>query len=80
MDELKKKPDLMALKKYAEKTFEIAYVECSRVVCAKSKKTDDSMKLWRKHWTAWPMLTNRVDQKVTNSVLWGSKLRVRLYI
>ncbi|CAG8511144.1 3647_t:CDS:2, partial [Gigaspora margarita] len=44
---IEKKPDLMALKKYAEKTFEIAYVECSRVVCAKSKKTDDSMKLWR---------------------------------
>ncbi|CAG8797122.1 44526_t:CDS:2, partial [Gigaspora margarita] len=42
-----KKPDLIALVKYAVKTFEIAYVECSRVVCASSKKADASVKLWR---------------------------------
>nr|CAG8608244.1 12493_t:CDS:2 [Entrophospora candida] len=42
-----KKPDIMSLVGHVEKTFEIAYVECSRVVCTNSKKVDDRVKLWR---------------------------------
>ncbi|RHZ69656.1 hypothetical protein Glove_281g9 [Diversispora epigaea] len=42
-----KKPDVMVMTKYRGKVFELTYVESSRVICTKSKKDDDSVKLWR---------------------------------
>ncbi|RHZ69233.1 hypothetical protein Glove_286g22 [Diversispora epigaea] len=42
-----KKPDVMVMTKYRDKVFELTYVESSRVICTKSKKDDDSIKLWR---------------------------------
>ncbi|RHZ66442.1 hypothetical protein Glove_307g51 [Diversispora epigaea] len=43
----RKKPDVMVMTKYRGKVFELTYVESSRVICTKSKKDDDSVKLWR---------------------------------
>ncbi|RHZ89168.1 hypothetical protein Glove_18g128 [Diversispora epigaea] len=37
----------MVMAKYGGKIFELAYVELSRILCTKSKKEDDSVKLWR---------------------------------
>ena len=42
-----KKPDVMVMAKYGGKIFELAYVESSRILCTKSKREDDSVKLWR---------------------------------
>jgi len=42
-----KKLDVMSMSKYEEKIFELAYVESSRVICTDTKKTSDSVKLWR---------------------------------
>ena len=45
-----KKPDVMGLLKQDEKIIELMYTESSRIICSKSKKADDDVKLWRKHW------------------------------
>ncbi|RHZ89772.1 hypothetical protein Glove_11g92 [Diversispora epigaea] len=42
-----KKPDVMVMAKYGGKIFELAYVESSRILCTRSKREDDSVKLWR---------------------------------
>ncbi|RHZ69783.1 hypothetical protein Glove_278g37 [Diversispora epigaea] len=42
-----KKPDVMVMVKYGGKIFELAYIESSRILCTKSKREDDSVKLWR---------------------------------
>ncbi|RIA78819.1 hypothetical protein C1645_842264 [Glomus cerebriforme] len=42
-----KKPDVMVFNQYAEKTFELVYVESSRIVSCATKKTNDNVKLWR---------------------------------
>src|SRR3954453_4961002 len=42
-----KKPDIIAMSKCGGKIFEFAYVESSRVICTDTKKTNDSVKLWR---------------------------------
>jgi hypothetical protein len=44
---LGKKPDVMATTKCEGKVFELAYVESSRIACTDTKKTCDSVKLWR---------------------------------
>ncbi|CAG8779631.1 33770_t:CDS:2, partial [Gigaspora margarita] len=46
-EHIEKKPDVMGLVEHEEKINEILYVECSRILCTKQKKADDSMKLWR---------------------------------
>jgi len=43
-----KKPDIMGLLKQDEKIIELMYTESSRIICSKSKKADDDVKLWRK--------------------------------
>ncbi|CAG8661812.1 1212_t:CDS:2, partial [Paraglomus occultum] len=49
MDEMRigKKPDIMGLLKSDEKSIELLYIESSRIICSKSKKDDDDVKLWR---------------------------------
>ena len=42
-----KKPDVMGLLKQDEKIIELMYTESSRIICSKSKKADDDVKLWR---------------------------------
>ncbi|GES80357.1 hypothetical protein GLOIN_2v1776328 [Rhizophagus clarus] len=42
-----KKPDVMGLLKQNEKIIELMYTESSRIICSKSKKEDDDVKLWR---------------------------------
>ena len=42
-----KKPDIMGLLKQDEKIIELMYTESSRIICSKSKKADDDIKLWR---------------------------------
>jgi hypothetical protein len=42
-----KKPDIMGLFIQDEKIIELLYTESSRIVCSKSKKADDEVKLWR---------------------------------
>ncbi|RHZ47830.1 hypothetical protein Glove_566g52 [Diversispora epigaea] len=42
-----KKPDVMVMAKYGGRIFELAYVESSRILCTRSKREDDSVKLWR---------------------------------
>ena len=42
-----KKPDIMGLLKQDEKIIELLYTESSRIICSKSKKTDNDIKLWR---------------------------------
>ena len=42
-----KKPDVMMLVEYREKIAELLYAECSRILCTKTKKADDRVKLWR---------------------------------
>jgi hypothetical protein len=42
-----KKPDIMGIMKQAEKILELVYVESSCIICTKSKKKDDEVKLWR---------------------------------
>ena len=33
--------------KRGERNYELLYIECSRISCAKQKKQDDEIKLWR---------------------------------
>ena len=42
-----KKPDVMGLLKQDKKIIELMYTESSRIICSKSKKADDDVKLWR---------------------------------
>ena len=42
-----KKPDVIGLLKQDEKIIELMYTESSRIICSKSKKADDDVKLWR---------------------------------
>ena len=42
-----KKPDVMGLLKQDEKIIELMYTESSCIICSKSKKADDDVKLWR---------------------------------
>ncbi|CAG8553160.1 5107_t:CDS:2 [Gigaspora margarita] len=42
-----KKPDVMGLLKHDEQIIELLYTESSRIICSKSKKNDDEVKLWR---------------------------------
>ncbi|KAG9300974.1 hypothetical protein G9A89_005032 [Geosiphon pyriformis] len=42
-----RRPDIMLVVKYLETVFELMYVECSRLICSRQKKTDDEIKLWR---------------------------------
>ena len=42
-----KKPNVMGLLKQDEKIIELMYTESSRIICSKSKKVDDDIKLWR---------------------------------
>ncbi|RHZ89943.1 hypothetical protein Glove_9g205 [Diversispora epigaea] len=42
-----KKLDVMVMAKYGGKIFELALVESSQILCTKSKREDDSVKLWR---------------------------------
>ncbi|PKK56783.1 hypothetical protein RhiirC2_871963 [Rhizophagus irregularis] len=42
-----KKPDAMLLIKYGGKINELAYAECSRIICNDTKKANDEVKLWR---------------------------------
>ncbi|CAG8651691.1 24294_t:CDS:2, partial [Racocetra persica] len=46
-EQMGKKPNVMALVKYGGKINELAYTECSRVICNDTKKMDDEIKLWR---------------------------------
>lgn len=41
-----KRPDVMLIAKYKNKTHELIYAECSRPVCTDTKKNDDWAKLW----------------------------------
>ncbi|CAG8827696.1 21229_t:CDS:2, partial [Gigaspora margarita] len=43
----KRRPDIMFLGNYLEMTFELLYIECSRLFCSSQKKTDDEIKLWQ---------------------------------
>ena len=40
-----RRPDIMLIIKYLEMTFELMYVECSRLFCSPQKKTDNEIKL-----------------------------------
>ena len=42
-----KKPDAMLLMKHGGKINEVAYAECSRIICNDTKKANDEVKLWR---------------------------------
>ncbi|RIA82854.1 hypothetical protein C1645_834718 [Glomus cerebriforme] len=42
-----KKPDAMLLMKHGGKINELAYAECSRIICNDTKKANDEVKLWR---------------------------------
>jgi hypothetical protein len=42
-----KKPDAMLLIKHGGKINELAYAECSRIICNDTKKASDEVKLWR---------------------------------
>jgi len=44
---MEKKSDVMGLLKQDEKIIELMYTESSRIICSKSKKADDDVKLWR---------------------------------
>ena len=43
-----KKPDAMLLMKHGGKINELAYAECSRIICNDTKKANDKVKLWQK--------------------------------
>ncbi|CAG8709893.1 36272_t:CDS:2, partial [Gigaspora margarita] len=52
-----KRPDVMLLVRYKQKTHELVYAECSRLVCDEKKIEDDRTKLWRElndgmNWTS----------------------------
>src|SRR6266511_653258 len=46
--EWERNPNVMGLLKQDEKIIELIYTESSRIICSKSKKADDDVKLWRK--------------------------------
>nr|CAG8639823.1 4854_t:CDS:2 [Entrophospora candida] len=46
-ERMEKKPDVMMLVEYREKITELLYAKCSCILCTKTKKADDCVKLWR---------------------------------
>jgi len=42
-----RRPDIMFVLKYGDYVYELIYTECSRIICTKRKKINDSVKLWR---------------------------------